>query len=574
MGLGAAASFLLLRSAKNRVRAQVRRLKQPKYLIATAVGFFYLWTVFLRRLVVSPGPPVTEPGVLIGFELILVAGAVLTIFASWILGTNRSALMFSEAEIQFFFAGPCSRRQVLNYRLVRMLVVSAISAAVSTLLFGRGSGNSLFFLLGAWLSLSALGLHLTGVSLTRASLAEHGRFGLTRRLVTLAMVALVLGAVGWWTFVTRKPALPEGTDSGQWLAWIRAFSTSGPLAWLLWPIRAPIRVALAQDWATFLWALPGALGVVAANYLWALSSDHAFEESSLAAAEERVKRLEARRAGREAEPLPVTARKPWFKLAPRGRPELALTWKAAVATQRGMRMTLLPALLGFGGAAVMVAISLRSQTEGSAIAVAVVCATMAILAAVFGPSMLRVDLRRDLAQADMLRALPLSGRQVVLGELIAPAAFLTVLQWVLWLLAFGISARVTMMNLTFGERAAIALAGALVGPPLTVAGLMVHNGAALLFPAWISPDGQGQRGIEALGQRLLTFAGSLLALAVGVVPAAIVAGMVTVPLAFWADWGLRALPVGAVAAAAVVSFEAFLALHLLGRTFDRLDITR
>src|SRR5207247_9272566 len=52
-----------------------------------------------------------------------------------------------------------------------------------------------------------------------------------------------------------------------------------------------------------------------------------------------------------------------------------------------------------------------------------------------GPAILRQDLRQDLANADILKMYPLRGWQVVLGELLAPAAILTGVQWCLVLLA-------------------------------------------------------------------------------------------------------------------------------------------
>ena len=50
MGLFSASAFLVGAGAKNRVVRQVRRLRQPRYLVATLAGLFYFWSVFIRRI--------------------------------------------------------------------------------------------------------------------------------------------------------------------------------------------------------------------------------------------------------------------------------------------------------------------------------------------------------------------------------------------------------------------------------------------------------------------------------------------------------------------------------------------
>src|SRR5204863_185086 len=48
-----------------------------------------------------------------------------------------------------------------------------------------------------------------------------------------------------------------------------------------------------------------------------------------------------------------------------------------------------------------------------------------------GPQMVRCDFRRDLAVMDVLKLLPLRGWQIAAGELLAPTAILTLVQWLL-----------------------------------------------------------------------------------------------------------------------------------------------
>jgi hypothetical protein len=93
----------------------------------------------------------------------------------------------------------------------------------------------------------------------------------------------------------------------------------------------------------------------------------------------------------------------------------------------------------------------------------------------------------------------------------------------------------------------------------------------VLFPAWLPADGERARGIEALGQRLLTLAGALVVLMGGLVPAAIVASLVGFALYGWLD--VWALPFAGLTAAAGLAVELILGVMALGRAFDRMDVS-
>ena len=56
-----------------------------------------------------------------------------------------------------------------------------------------------------------------------------------------------------------------------------------------------------------------------------------------------------------------------------------------------------------------------------------------------GPQFLRQDFRQDVPLADILKTYPLRGWQLALGELLAPAAVLTGVQWFLLILVSGCS---------------------------------------------------------------------------------------------------------------------------------------
>ena len=63
----------------------------------------------------------------------------------------------------------------------------------------------------------------------------------------------------------------------------------------------------------------------------------------------------------------------------------------------------------------------------------------------------------------------------------------------------------------------------LLAPAIILSQVVVQNGLAVLFPAWVAVGASRARGIDAMGQRMLLLAGMLLALVVSLVPG-IVAG--------------------------------------------------
>jgi hypothetical protein len=120
-----------------------------------------------------------------------------------------------------------------------------------------------------------------------------------------------------------------------------------------------------------------------------------------------------------------------------------------------------------------------------------------------------------------------------------------------------------------GERAAWALAAALVLPGFGLLGILVQNAAALLLPGWVQLGREHRQGIEAIGQRLIITAATLIVLLVAVLPAALVFGtctLVGLPLL-----GPLVYPVAAAIAAVGLGLEAVLAVLWLGIRFERLD---
>ena len=196
---------------------------------------------------------------------------------------------------------------------------------------------------------------------------------------------------------------------------------------------------------------------------------------------------------------------------------------------------------------------------------------------VLGPQFVRQDFRQDLAVADLLKGYPLHGWQLALGELLTPALVLTLVQWILIVLA------ATLSKTGFGEddtplwqgHASLAAAAMILALPLNVVSLIVPNAAALLLPAWFAnPTTPGAaRGVEVIGQRFLFLLGQFAVLLLATLPVAVTLFLVYVLAAEPLLGTAWALPVAALAAALVGSVEAAGGLLLLGHWFENYDVS-
>jgi hypothetical protein len=101
---------------------------------------------------------------------------------------------------------------------------------------------------------------------------------------------------------------------------------------------------------------------------------------------------------------------------------------------------------------------------------------------------------------------------------------------------------------------------------------LIPNAAVLLFPSWVQSGKDGPRGIEATGQRLIFAVGQLLTLLLALVPVALVFAAVYFPLKL-AFGPITPIPFASLAATIILAVEAGLGVLLLGRLFERFDVT-
>jgi hypothetical protein len=94
----------------------------------------------------------------------------------------------------------------------------------------------------------------------------------------------------------------------------------------------------------------------------------------------------------------------------------------------------------------------------------------------------------------------------------------------------------------------------------------------LLFPSWIQTGKDSPRGVEATGQRLIFVLGHLLVLVLALLPAAGVFAAIFFLLNFTVGPAAAIMP-ASLAGAVVLAVEAGFGVMVLGKLFERFDVT-
>lgn len=520
--MGGAFLYLTVCSIRNTLAVRLRRLRQPRYLLVAVGLAVYAGSIMFSRP--SHGLFAIPPD----YRQIVDVSAVvvLTIFLGlvWVL-PNSAALPFTLAEVQFLFPAPVTRRQLIGYKICRLLLTAgALSTFFTVLMAAPRPGAAASFFGRTFVVMAVMTLYQVGVALHRKRTDEGLRVRGRHRLATTATGVAVMPVVGW---VLARTALG-----------------------------APGELVLV---------LPVALAIAAACSIWILLSDTAFEE---AAAESAEKVQLAIKSGQVLRPRLRRDRASAFTLAPQGRLETAILWKNWMLIRR---MPL--AVIGFGifiGTCFVAGIWIGGARFDRDVA-GFICFVLAALIVLFGPSMIAADLRQDLAHLALIKSWPVSGPAVFRGELLAPLIALSLALLLPVAAGSFLVAKMPVGEATLAARVGLAITTLLVSSSVVLVLLVVHNGIAVSFPAWVrvTPGGgAGHGAIEAMGQNMVTlYGGMLAALIASIAPAAGAA-------ATWLLLG--ASPVTQLTAAAMFAallvLECAAAVELLGRVLDRVDL--
>src|SRR5437867_3224890 len=163
--------FYFYRSLRNRIRFRVMRLRKPRYFISLLAGLSYVYFFFLRPFIPGSSTRIPSPANVshnlealrvmeIGFSLLL----LWLVLLPWLFPYKGGGIAFSEAEAQFLFPAPVSRRALLHFRIVKGQIGIVFGVLLSYLLFGRRGAVSrpAYLVAGLWIVYSFLALYRMG----------------------------------------------------------------------------------------------------------------------------------------------------------------------------------------------------------------------------------------------------------------------------------------------------------------------------------------------------------------------------------------------------------------------------
>jgi ABC-2 type transport system permease protein len=570
----AASLYIIVCSARNRARVRLRRLKEPRYLIGAIVGAAYIYFSFFARFRASRSSSARRSGrgggIPAPFRELAASGPAFAglgllgvTVASWILPFNSGMLDFSEAEMQFLFPAPVSRRTLLIYRILR----SQIGLLFSSAMIGIGVGISasgfsrLRLSIAVWFLLVTARIYFTGVTLARVRLASHDRRSRRVAWLPIGVLTVIVSIIAVEVMQAYRAAPVYGALA--LLQLVATVAESGATRVVLWPFVALARPLFAAWPQPYLSALLGSAIVMAVVSAWVLKSDEAFQDAVMQVAERRSQEPK----GQKGQPT-YKVRSSGWTLAPIGRPETAFAWKGAMQTLRMVDRGTLARI-----ASIMFALTIIASTMGRANGVAALVGAFSFagtaFAIILAPQVIRIDMRQDLSHLELLKTWPVKAASVVRGELLWPGMMITAAAWTMLAAATFLSG--TMFGqVSVGLRLAAGVAIAIVAPALVFAQLAIHNAVALVFPAWVPLGNQRPRGLDAMGQRLIMLGGTWLLLIVGALPGAIAGGIVWFALKFFI--GAAALIPAAMVSTVVVGLEILVATEAMGPAYERLDI--
>jgi ABC-2 type transport system permease protein len=551
--------FLVSHSIRNRLLRQLRRARSPRYAIALLAGLAYIALIL--------GDPRERPSFAhfptAVVELLVAGGVLLVVIWAWVYAHDRRALTFRTAEVTFLFPAPISRRALIHYKLLRAQLLILLNTAIWTVLLdaGRVGLPVAMRAVAVWCALSTLQLHRLGATLVRTSLGEHGWYGLRRSAVAATIVlvgmALIAGAA-----VQAWPVAATLSDFRQIPGAVREIAALPLPAIVLAPFRALMAPLYAPDPAAWWSAIGLALALLFLHYLWVIRSEAAFEEAAADASFARIRELADRRAGSAARAGGYSP--PLAPLRATGRPEIAFVWKNVTMVLRWRRARVLAFALFV---CLLGAIAVRETAPRLATTVGTLLLMWSGLLFAVGPQWARNDLRSDLARLDLLRSYPLDGGAIVRAESAGSAFIVTIAQ----LAMIGVGATALWYDpewaLSDPDRLPLLVTAVVVLPFVNYIGLMLFNGAAILFPAWVT-HGASRGGVDTLGQNLLTAVAYTIALMIVLLIPVTLAGIVWKAFEGSGPWAV--LP-GAVTAAATLALEAWLMSLWLGGVFERID---
>lgn len=481
---------------KLRRQAQRRRmlnsLKTMRGALLVIVSGLFFSCMVLPNLILPLTAAFTPEGAKMQHEMIETARPIienvgppaLALFALLSIFTSLAdvAIYFPPAEVDFLFAAPFSRRELLIYKL-RQSIRNAIFGGTVFMLAGARFAPSL---LGAWLGFVLALLFLNALTLTATLLGQlitERAYTQSRRMILAAVV--VLAALALWQAV---PAIGTGSP----LDALRDFRESTPGRVLLAPFAIYPRIVAARSYTDIIvWSSVGTL-IVAGLYLLAINLDVNYLETAQSVSQRVYQRLQQRRSGggsmaaapiRGAQRLRLP-RLPWlYGVGPN------LWRQGLLLLRRSQGLLFLVVVVLLAGSGAIYAVRQAAPTSNFVVPLLIVggLAYQSMLAALQLPT----GFRGDLDRLDWLKSLPLHPAAIVCGQIAGAATLLSLLQAAILLIAWVV----------IGRGHAVFIGGLVLLLPVNWLLFGIENLVFLVFPYRQTPTTAGD--IQFMGKFLL-----------------------------------------------------------------------
>jgi hypothetical protein len=485
----------------------------------------------------------------------LVAYCLMNVFVT----SGERAIYFSPGEVNFLFAGPFGRREILGYKILLTLLVSLPSTLIVAALvrvhstwFPAAYVAILLAVLFQQLFGMAVNLIVTSIGARAFSRWRRVLLGVLVVLVAVAFVRASGPVRGWHPreIVAHMAAAPTWQAALVPLRWF--FDTF--LAERLPDLLLYGSLALSVDLV-----LLGIVFALDANYLEAAAASSARIYSQI----QRFRRggmAAAGRGGKARFSLPAL---PYLGgIGP-------LLWRQLTTASRGLgRLAFVLALIG----AVIVLPILSRGEDDEVRAPGAVLAGLVVWLTVFLTHLVPFDFRGDVDRIATLKTLPLVAWRLTLAQLLAPVLLVTATQWAVLAAAAAFQSRDEAMMLTIAAFA----------PPFNFLLFALENLLFLRFPMRVMASAPGD--FQAVGRNLLfMFAklATLVTVGIGAALVGVLAGLSTRLVLGFAAFGFEheeafsiAQTTGLAAAWIVVSLSGLAFVPLVAWSFNAFDVTR
>jgi hypothetical protein len=266
--MNSALLFLLTRSFLNGWLVRLRRLREPKYLIALALGTVWFLATFG---VLFFGPrssrsmgidaTTTSLNLAVGFSFLLLS-------IGWLKADSRGGLSLNETEATWLFSSPLSRNALFTHHALKPQSLIITPCIMAGMVLARWMSIPFWIgFCGVWLLWNFVLLHNFAVAMLFQKLDSKPFISSALKLISLGLILCMAALMGKALHEQNAEDSPFfGTPFWSCPSAIRVETILRPAQLILAPI-------FSQDASSFLKAAAPLIGIMALFWWWIIASN-------------------------------------------------------------------------------------------------------------------------------------------------------------------------------------------------------------------------------------------------------------------------------------------------------------